>query len=156
MKKLTIATLILIFGQIHAQQTLPSSGGNATGSNGSSSYTIGQIAYHSYSSTAASVNEGVQQPYEISSLATDDASMEIKEIRLYPNPVQDLLYVDFGEKLTGKSTYQLFDVQGKLVKQGNLNLIKNELDMSSIPQSIYIMKIMENNKNVKTFKIIKK
>ncbi|MGC4130469.1 MAG: T9SS type A sorting domain-containing protein [Bergeyella sp.] len=156
MKKIIITLMTVWIGQIQAQQAISASGGNATGSGGSSSYTVGQMAYNSYSSSAGSVNQGVQQPYEIFTLATDDVSAEKKEILLYPNPVQDLLYVDFGKEAAGNSSYQLFDAQGKLVKQGNLNQKKNELDMRTLPQSIYIIKIVEDDKNVKTFKIIKK
>lgn len=156
MKKLILILPALWIGEIQAQQAIAASGGNASGSSGSSSYTVGQIAYNAYSSSAGSVNQGVQQPYEIITLATDDISAEKQEIQLYPNPVQDVLYVDFGKETTGKSSYQLFDSQGKLVKQGNLNQQKNELDMRMFPQSVYIIRIMEDSKNVKIFKIIKK
>lgn len=141
---------------MQAQQTIATTGEDASGAGGSTSYTVGQITYNTYSSSAGTINQGVQYAYEIISLATDDVAVEKKEIRLYPNPVQDMLYVDFGKEVVKNSSYQLFDTQGKLVKQGNLNQSKNELDMRAIPQSIYIIKIVEDDKNVKTFKIIKK
>jgi len=51
---------------IQGQSTIPSTGGNATGSGGSVSYTVGQITYRTFSGTNGSIAEGVQQTYEIS------------------------------------------------------------------------------------------
>jgi hypothetical protein len=65
MKKYTIIImLLLINSSIQAQQTNASAGGNATGSGGTVSYTIGQQEYNSFSSGSGSVNQGVQQPQE--------------------------------------------------------------------------------------------
>lgn len=147
---------VLGAGFINAQSTLATTGFDAVSAGGSVSYSIGQIAYHSYSSSGFSVNEGVQQSYEISTLANNDISAVKEEIRLYPNPVQDLLFIDFGKDIPENSSYQLFDGQGKLAKQGILNQKKNNLDMSMLPQAAYIIRIIQKEKIIKTFKIIKK
>jgi hypothetical protein len=55
------------FAAINAQETISPGGGNATGSGGSVSYTIGQVAYGAFSGTTGSVIQGIQQPYDISS-----------------------------------------------------------------------------------------
>ena len=53
---------------LQGQETIPTTGGSATGIGGSVSYTIGQVAFNTFRGTAAtgSVVQGVQQPYEIS------------------------------------------------------------------------------------------
>ncbi len=51
-----------------AQEVIPASGGNATGSGGSVSYSAGQVFYLTHEGTTGSVNEGAQQPYEISAI----------------------------------------------------------------------------------------
>ena len=51
---------------VQGQQTIPATGGNASGSGGSVSYTVGQILSSSISGANGSVVQGVQQPYEIS------------------------------------------------------------------------------------------
>lgn len=59
---------ICLFGltPINAQETVLSSGGNATGG-GSVSYSVGQIVYNAYPGTNDnSEAQGVQQPYESS------------------------------------------------------------------------------------------
>ncbi len=146
--------LALWMGQIYAQQSFAASGRNAFGSGGSSSYTVGQIAYSSKGANNQ-ITEGIQQPYEILTLTVSDNSIE-KNISLYPNPVKDFLFVDFNQEKFANSSYQLFDAQGKLVKKGNFSQKKNELDFSMLLSSVYIIRIFSENEIVKTFKIIKK
>ena len=102
------------------------------------------------------ITEGLQQPYEIVTLAVSDNGNVEKNISLYPNPVKDILFVDFNQEKFSNSTYQLYDAQGKLIKNGNFSQKKNELNFSMLPASVYIIRIFSDNKMVKTFKIIKK
>lgn len=138
-----------------AQQAITATGFNATGSGGSSSYSIGQIDY-SAKGANNEITEGLQQPYEIVSLAVSEDGNAEKNISLYPNPVKDILFVDFNQEKFSNSTYQLYDAQGKLIKNGNFSQKKNELNFSMLPASVYIIRIFSDNKMVKTFKIIKK
>ena len=50
---------------LQAQTSVNTIGGNASGSGGSASYSVGQVVYQAHSGTNASIIEGVQQPYEI-------------------------------------------------------------------------------------------
>ena len=52
MKKLNLTLIFLCALQLsYAQETIPSAGGNATGTGGASSYTIGQLVYTTNAST---------------------------------------------------------------------------------------------------------
>ena len=61
------AALLLGFGLtgLQAQTSVNAIGGDATGSGGSVSYSVGQVVYTTNKGTNGSVVEGVQQPYEI-------------------------------------------------------------------------------------------
>lgn len=150
-----IGLIPMFMGLIKAQKTVVASGGNATGSGGTSSYTVGQIDYQQ-KGTNAEVMEGVQHAYEIITLGVEDLDHKERNILLYPNPVKDFLFVDFNDKKYQDSSYVIFDAQGKLVKKGNLNQQKSELDFSILPSSVYIIQIFQNSQNIKSFKIIKK
>jgi opacity protein-like surface antigen len=141
---------------LKAQSAVLATGANATGSNGSVSYSVGQVTYQVKGSNRE-VSEGVQHAYEIITLATDEAS-QIEEggILLYPNPFKDYLYLDFTTNSYKGSTYQLFDAQGKLVKTDKINQTKSEFNFSDLPSAMYIIRINQEGKNIKTFKIIKK
>ncbi|MPT32237.1 MAG: T9SS type A sorting domain-containing protein [Chryseobacterium sp.] len=156
--KLLIQLLIVSispFGLLKAQKAIASTGTTANGSGGSASYTVGQIDYKQ-KGTNAQVMEGVQHSYEILTLAVEDLDSKERNILLYPNPVKDLLFVDFSDKNYQDSNYVLFDSQGKLIKKGNLSQQRSELDLSLLPSSVYIIQVFQKNQVIKSFKIIKK
>lgn len=151
LKSFSIAFMAL--GTVYAQKSLVATGKDASSAAGSVSYSVGQIS-NSSKGANNEVSEGVQQAYEIITLATSETKE--RNITLYPNPVKDVLFVDFNQESYSNSSYQLFDAQGKMIKQGKFTTKKNELDLSALPQSIYIIRIVQESKELKTFKIIKK
>ncbi|MFT7299094.1 MAG: hypothetical protein ACI9WO_001916 [Sphingobacteriales bacterium] len=56
----SIAFLFLGLGGLQAQETVPATGGEATGNGGSSSYTVGQVVYTTNTGTNGSVAQGSQ------------------------------------------------------------------------------------------------
>lgn len=150
-----LALIIIPFGLTKAQTAILTTGTTATGASGSTTYSVGQVAY-SQKGADQEVMEGVQQAYEITTLEVDNESIMEKKILLYPNPVRDFLNVDFGKENFHNSNYVLFNSQGKLIRSGNLLQQKTELNMTELPSSVYIIQIFQDRKNIKTFKIIKK
>lgn len=149
--------VVIIFSiTITAQQAVLATGSNATGGNGSASYSVGQIDYTT-KGTNNQVMEGVQQAYEIITLSTTEtASTDKKDILLYPNPFKDFLFLDFTTNDYRNSEFQLFDSSGKLLKADKIIQSKSEFNFSTLPSAMYIIRINQNGKNIKTYKIIKK
>ena len=156
-----IAVLILGFGLtgLKAQNTVPATGGNATGSGGSASYSVGQVVYTTNTGTNGSVAQGVQQPYEITIVTRLE---EAKGINLscsaYPNPTTDFLNLKVDPSTTvsiQSMNYQLFDITGKLLDTKNITSNETSIITSNLLPATYFLKIIQNNKEVKTFKIIK-
>jgi len=74
------------------QEVIPVTDGNATGSQGSVSYSIGHVFYSIHAADVGSVAEGVQQPYEISVVTGIQEAAGINLIvSAFPNPVTDYL-----------------------------------------------------------------
>jgi len=141
---------------VSAQKAVLAAGSNATGSNGSASYSVGQIDFI-HKGTNNQMTEGVQQAYEIITLSTSEtAGSDKKDILLYPNPFKDFIFLDFTTNDYRNSDYQLFDSSGKLVKESKIKESKSEFNFSDLPSAMYIIRINQNGKNIKTFKIIKK
>lgn len=158
MKRISIYYCILFIfpaSILHAQSAVLATGTDASGGNGSSSYSVGQITYL-FKGTDPQVMEGVQQPYEIITLATLEPHSNLEGILIYPNPFKDYLYLDFTSNNYKGSEYQLFDSQGKLIKKDMILQSKSELNFSSLPSAMYIIRINQGGENIKTFKIIKK
>ena len=56
----------------------------------------------------------------------------------------------------GPRSYQLYDIQGRILKQNTINQSETQINLTDLSSSIYILQVYLNNKVLKTFKILKK
>jgi len=154
---LVVFCLIGFGSSIQAQNAIPASGGNASGSGGTVSYSVGQIVYTTNTSVSSgSVAQGVQQPFEISVItAIEQAEYITLVCSVYPNPASDFLTLKIENYDNKSLSYKLFDANGKLLE--SKKVISNEtiISMANLLPSIYFLKVTDNQKEIKTFKIIK-
>ena len=155
--KLIVFFLIVIgLSGIQAQDVINTSGGNATGNGGSASYSVGQVVYTTYTSTNGSVAQGVQQPFEISVVTgLEEANGINLQCSAYPNPTTDYLTLEVKDFNLSSLTFQLFDMSGKLLETIKIAGNQTSIVMSNLLPATYFLKITDNKKEIKTFKIIK-
>lgn len=152
------AVLLLGLGltELQAQTAVTATGGNASGSGGSVSYSVGQVAYQTHTGTNGSVAEGVQQPYEISVVTAIEEAKGINlSVTAYPNPTNDYLTLSIDELDISNFSYQLYDMNGKLLQNEKITSNQTSITMSNLVPATYFVKVIKGNKEVKTFKIIK-
>jgi hypothetical protein len=113
--------------------------------------------YNTHTGTNVSVTEGVQQPYEISVVtAIEEANGINLSVAAYPNPTIDYLTLNIEEFELSKLSYQLYDMQGKLLQNEKITGNQTSIVMSNLVPTTYIVKVIQDNKGIKTFIIIKK
>ncbi len=140
-----------------AQEAIPASGGEASGTGGSASYTVGQTFYHTNTGINGSVSEGVQQPFEISILTEIESAVEISlNILVYPNPTSDFLILNVEESDFSDLSFQLFDTQGRVLQSQIIEDSETNISMENLLPANYFVKILQNNTEIKVFKIIKR
>ncbi len=156
------AFLVLVFittsAWTYSQNNITASGSQASGSGGSSSYSVGQVVYNMQSGSDGSIIQGVQQPFEIMALANPDFQPINLVFKVSPNPASEMLYLTSDENfdLTNVN-YALFDSTGKISRQKAPVSQKTEpIQMDNLPQGFYILTVSRNNKILKSFKIIKR
>jgi hypothetical protein len=114
------------------------------------------MAYTTNTGTEGSVAQGVQQPFEIS-IVTGFEEKEGISLRcsVYPNPTNDYLVLKVENYDKDNLSYKLIDINGKPLE--NKKIISNEttIVMSNLVPAGYLLKVIRNNKEVKTFKIVK-
>jgi hypothetical protein len=155
-KVCSVLLLISGFTGLQAQEAIPASGGDASGSGGSVSYSVGQVVYNTNTGTSGSVAQGVQQPYEISVVSGIEEATSISLIcSAYPNPATDFLTLKVENFNKADLSYQLFDVDGKRIENKIIEGNETSIIMSNLAPSTYFLKVIQNNKEVKTFKIVK-
>ncbi len=78
-------------------------------------------------------------------------AFELSSLRYYPNPVQDILTVDYSDTIQG---VQLYNMLGQLVYNRNTNASKVTIDMASMATGNYILQVTVKGitKNVKVIK----
>jgi hypothetical protein len=139
-----------------AQETIPITGGNATGSGGSVSYTIGQTFYMTNTGSNGSVAEGVQQPFEISVvIGIEEASGITLLCSAYPNPTSDFLTLKVENFNFSDLSFQLFDTNGKLMETKKIESNESTISMTNLVTATYFLKIIQSKQEIKMFKIIK-
>jgi len=157
LRKILITICLLWCGRgIQAQETVTASGGNASGSGGSVSYSVGQVAYTTSTSTTGTVTQGVQQPYEILVVTGLEVAKGISlEFLVYPNPTSDFLKLKVENNIFKNLTYQLYDVNGSLIENGEIVSKETVIKTGNLAPAAYYLRISDNEKEIKAFKIIK-
>lgn len=138
-----------------AQQGIVSAGGEGSGAGGSISFTIGQIDYTNISTNEGSINDGLQQPYEIFTVTgIEEKGIEINA-SVYPNPATDFVILKVENWESYKFSYQLHDIQGKILLNKKVENNESSIPLNELSGALYFIKVLKNNNEVKTFKIIK-
>ena len=147
---------LILFGNLcfysFAQQNTTVSGGNATGSGGSVSYSIGQVDYINSSGSTGSINQGVQQIYEVEDVSGINESSLISAI--FPNPTNGILHLDIDNP-DQELTYELVDLSGRVLASTGIKTTQTTIDLTSFASGEYLLNISSQNALIKTLKIVK-
>jgi hypothetical protein len=140
---------------VQAQVAVTVAGGDASGSPGTVAYSIGQIVYTTHMAVNGFVAQGVQQPYAISVvLGIEDNSIQLN-FTAYPNPTINFLTLNVGNAELSTLNFQLYDLSGKLIESRKIQSSTETISMENLPTALYFLRVTNNDKEVKTFKIIK-
>jgi hypothetical protein len=160
MKKLKLSALLalgLFVTGAQAQEALPATGGNASGSSGSVSYSVGQVFYYTLAGDNVTLLQGVQQPYEISVISgMENAGGISLDCMVYPNPTMDKLTMKVDSFDPGNLSFQLFTPNGKLLVNKKLTGKETTISLGNLMPGIYFLKVLDKQKEIKTFKIVKR
>lgn len=146
---------LLWAGFAQAQESVNSSGGDATGNGGTVAYSIGQVVYTTNTGGSGSVAQGVQQAYEIFSVGIKETELNIS-LTAFPNPTTEYLTLQISEFNNEKLSYQLFDMLGKQLSNGQVTAQQTQINVNGLPSATYFIHVVNHeNKKFQSFKIIK-
>jgi hypothetical protein len=156
LKPIAMLLLALLWlGSAQAQQSINTSGGNAIGTGGIVSFSIGQVAYTTITGSNGSDAQGVQQPYEIMTVGINENEPKIS-LLVFPNPIADNLILQVNDFELSTLNFQLFDMQGKQLSMGQIMANQTQINTASLSSATYLIHIVnQENKKVQSFKIIK-
>ena len=135
-------------------QVLSATGGDATGTGGSVAYSVGQIVYTTNTGATGSVAQGVEQAYEIYSVGIKETTLNIS-LSVFPNPTSDFLTLKVEDYNDETLSFDLLDEQGKLILSEQITNQETQVAMSTLARGSYFINIVQANKKIQSFKIIK-
>lgn len=148
-------SLVLFTFFLSAQETILSSGTNANGSGGSIAYSLGQVSIDLNVGNSGSVLQGVQQPYEIYTVGTDELSAIHLKLNAYPNPTSDQLVLTVEDMNFENLSYHLYNSTGKTLISNECDESITNINLNQYPSDTYLLSITNNHLSIKTFRIIK-
>ena len=160
MKKIPLI-LFMVFGFsiVYSQSLKPAviatSGSFYANSNNSVSWTIGECIPETFANTVNKLTQGFQQGvYDINTVA--DFTENGASINLFPNPATDFVNLEILQKDIKEYSYQLFDSNGKCLKNEKITSTKSQIDLIGFARNTYILNVYTGNQIIlKSFKIIK-
>lgn len=157
MRKILILFCVLMIGiGAFAQSAVTASGGEANGNSGNLSYSIGQTFCSTNAGTSGLINEGVQQAYEIYDVTNvRQAISGVISLSAFPNPTNDYLTLRIESDDIEGFGCAMYDISGKEILQKRITSSETSLDMNSLSSATYFVRVTKQNREVKTFKIVK-
>ena len=150
-----MTSALFLMSGVFAQESSNSASGDASGAGGSVAYSIGQVVYTTNTGSNGSVAQGVQHAYEIFSVGIKETALNIS-LTAFPNPTTENLILQISDYNNEQLSYQIFDVQGKQLSNGQITAPQTQINMNSLPTATYFLNVVnQENINVQSFKIIK-
>ena len=152
-RKQTLFTLTLVLTNIavFGQQGFVSSGTTVSTSSGNLTYVAGQMTHQ----TSEKIHFGLLQVFETTNEVLNISELSNFEISVFPNPTAQFLEVRNEVKSPTYLKYQVIDLQGRLVLHGQLPEAGPRIDLTNLARHQYQLLLFNDNKLIKTFKIIK-
>jgi hypothetical protein len=154
-KTFFLASILLVAQLAQSQEAIPVSGGEAVGSGGSANYTVGQVFYTTYTTTAGAVSQGVQHPFEFQTLSNAALTTVKVTAVTYPNPTKDFIILKITDTALHNLRYTLFDLNGKSIVSDAITASSTAIQMKHLAIGAYVLKVIQKNKSLKSFKILK-
>ena len=101
----------------------------------SSAVVIDETGYYSLQLTAA--NGCTSMSSEFYAIAQSIGEIEYIQVKIYPNPVQDILFI---ETALQNAAWMIYDVTGRMVASGRLD--ENSIDASQLESGVYLIRIV--------------
>lgn len=114
----------------------------------------GSVAMIHISATAMDSNTVKTRYTQLNtSLGLDNTIATTSEIKIFPNPVSDKLYIT-AKKQTGYH-YNLYDMTGKCYFAGSISSGENIIDLDGMPNGIYYLRLADEDGTTRIEKIMK-
>lgn len=147
------------YAQSISPQSVNSSGTSMSQSNGSLSFTVGELVVLSQTdSDGNTLGGGFTSGATISTASIQEPNVAVLNVRVYPNPTTDLLTVAIQETKLPYFEIEITDMSGKVISKDKYAGISNNIGINSTSWNTgtYFLKLIgENAEVLGIYKIVK-
>ncbi|MBN2775192.1 MAG: T9SS type A sorting domain-containing protein [Prolixibacteraceae bacterium] len=151
-------TIFLFFGILinytQAQNVVANSGGHFESPQLQISWTLGEPIIETIGAGDYILTQGFHQSILTVTAIENIPELQV-EIKAYPNPVTTKVNLSVNSDNFQDWTYSLYNAEGKLLVSKNINTGITEIPMQMYVASNYILQVKQNNRELKSFKIVK-
>mgnify|MGYP000031677030 CR=1 FL=1 len=153
---LTILPALLIFlagqSQEISRSIVSTAGGSYASGGNSIEFVVGEPVTANYANTNYMLSQGFIQGNMI---ITSVEPVSNANIMVWPNPVGSGLHVQYDATKLQSPILTIYDSNGRVLekKQANSNQVK--MDLSDYKSGVYVLKITDGSKSVKTIQLVK-
>lgn len=155
-----VGLFLLIFCWIpglQAQQAVLCASNDLSGTGGSVSYSVGQVAYLLNTGTEGFFIEGVQQPFEYQyHIGIEDLDGTSPGWVVYPNPAGNYIMLRIGKPDITNMRYQMYNSNGILLQSREINSHEVRITMEDFSPASYVLTVTGNDRVLQSFIIIRK
>ena len=147
---LIACAIINAHGQSIGPSTINASGGSKVISGNTHEFSIGEMALvNTASGSNIIVTNGVLQP-NLSSTGVKDVNYLSDNLKVYPNPSDNILNIQPNFETGGQLIYHLYDVLGRIILAGEFKLATGKetqtISLSQLAASSYVLHLNLNKK----------
>ncbi|MEN8230769.1 MAG: T9SS type A sorting domain-containing protein [Bacteroidota bacterium] len=141
---------IIVFAQ--QQEVISPLGKSYNNNTGSISFTLGEFMNNTFSSPDLILTQGFHQS-KIVVVGNQPLLHQGIEILAYPNPVK--AYVILKIEKYQDFSYMLIDMTGKIIEKREVVSTETEINFNYLEPSLYVLKVLWKEEDVRSFKITK-
>jgi hypothetical protein len=157
MKTLKVLVFCLFhFAFLNAQQleVINSGGGYLENGEGSITFSIGEVVIETIAHGELCFTQGFCQANVTVTAIGEIPSLDY-ELLAYPNPTKNFVILKTNKDNLTHLKYLLYDFNGRLLTQKDIVSNETKIPFQFLIPSTYLLKIIDKEVEVKTFKIIK-
>lgn len=163
MKKLLLFLIVLplsYLAQEVAVESINCTGGSMFQSNGSLSFTVGELVVLSFEDDDGNTLNGgfPSGAVSVSTVSVAENDNKIMTVNVYPNPTSELITVEVIDPRTDAFQIEIFDHSGRLISVSNYSALTSKIGIncSDWTKGSYILNIKsKNQENIGVYQIIK-
>jgi len=149
---LFVLSVSILNAQSVEREVISSNGEFYSNSSGQLSTTLGEPVISTYTNGSNDLTQGFQQTNIVVTQIKNEQSDF--SIMIYPNPSEDYLVIGMDEFREG-IIFSLFTIDGKMILEKTINEKITILNTKELSKGTYMLTIIDSDKKIKTFKILK-